>query len=43
MLLQGILLGTVGDRNREKCLSIGNSQIHEVLVEFTLEASLIKW
>lgn len=41
--LHSILLGTVGDRNRHKCLSVRNLQIHEVLVEFTLEVFLIKW
>lgn len=41
--LQGIILGTVEERNRHKCLSTQNSQIHEVLAEFTLETFLIKW
>lgn len=41
--LQGIILGTVEERNRHKRLSTQNSQIHEVLAEFTLETFLIKW
>lgn len=41
--LQGITLGTVEERNRHKCLSAQNSQIYEVLAEFTLETFLIKW